>query len=221
MTISAPPTDAVPTRRARTTREAFAIFRTHLCPVLLMGLTAAVVAARLLVADWAWSQLLIAAAVVAAQPFVEWTTHVFVLHARPLTVRGREVDLYAARKHRRHHADPRNLEILAMPVGGLVVLSLLVALVSLLLDGAAARLTLAATAAVLALGYEWLHFLIHTDVPPRSRAYKRLHRHHRLHHFRNENYWFGVTNPLGDVVLRTNPAKDDVPLSPTVKAILG
>ena len=46
-----------------------------------------------------------------------------------------------------------------------------------------------------------------------------LERAHRLHHYRNENYWMGVTNHLGDHVLGTFPNKDDVPVSPTAKTL--
>jgi sterol desaturase/sphingolipid hydroxylase (fatty acid hydroxylase superfamily) len=44
-------------------------------------------------------------------------------------------------------------------------------------------------------------------------------RAHRLHHFRNEHYWFGVTMHLGDRVLRTYPAKDAVPPSATARTL--
>jgi hypothetical protein len=161
------------------------------------------------------------AAVFAVQPFVEWTTHVWILHAKPRRLFGRQIDLYVAAKHRRHHADPRNLEILAMPVPGLITFSLVVTGVALLMGNVADRLTLGVTAAVFMLGYEWVHFLIHTDYKPKTAAYRKLYQGHRLHHFRNENYWFGVSRRFGDQVLGTNPSKEDVPLSPTVKALLG
>jgi hypothetical protein len=210
-----------PTRRARTLGEAFPIFASHLSPLLIMAITAVVVVARIAVGDWRWQQLLIVAAVFAVQPFVEWTTHVWILHAKPRRLLGREVDLYVAKKHRRHHADPRNLEILAMPIPGLITFSLVTTGVALLMSNVADRLTLGATAAVLMLGYEWIHFLIHTDYKPRSAAYRKLYQGHRLHHFRNENYWYGVSRRFGDQVLGTNPSKEQVPLSPTVKALLG
>jgi MFS family permease len=208
-------------RRARTLGEAFAIFGLHLTPFLIMAITATVVAARIAVGDWHWSQLVIVAVVFALQPFVEWTTHVWILHARPRRVLGREIDLYVAKKHRRHHADPRNLDILSMPVPGLITFSLVTAAVAALLPTTADRLTLAVTVSVFLLGYEWVHFLIHTDYKPKTAAYRKLYQHHRLHHFRNENYWYGVSRRLGDQVLGTNPSKNDVPLSPTCKAILG
>ena len=61
------------------------------------------------------------------------------------------------------------------------------------------------TAYILILGYEWTHLLIHTAYVPKSAAYRRIWRNHRLHHFKNENYWHGVTNNLSDTVLGTNP----------------
>ena len=216
-------TDDTPgaTRRARTLREAFPIFASHLTPALIMAMTAALVVARAMAGHWRWQQLVIVAVVFAVQPFIEWTTHVWVLHAKPRRFFGREVDLYVAKKHRRHHADPRNLEILAMPVPGLITLTLVTSGVAALLGSTADRLTLGATAAAFLLGYEWIHFLIHTDYKPKTAAYRRLYQAHRLHHFRNENYWFGVSRLMGDKVLGTFPSKEDVPLSPTVKALLG
>ena len=209
------------TRRARTLVEAFQIFATKLTPVLIMTMTAGLIVARLIVGDWRWQQLVILVVIFTAQPFIEWTTHVWVLHAKPRRLFGREIDLYVAKKHRRHHEEPRNLEILSMPLPGLITLTLVVGGVALLLGSVADRLTLCVTAAAFLLGYEWIHFLIHTDYKPKSPAYRRLYQAHRLHHFRNENYWYGVSRLRGDKMLGTFPDRDDVPMSPTVKALLG
>jgi len=221
VTATVPTASVRGSRRARTLGEAFSIFARHLSPVLIMLTTVGVVAARVAVADWRWGQLFIVAIVVALQPFIEWTTHVFVLHARPRRLLGRELDLYVAKKHRRHHADPRDLDILSMPVPGLITIAAITSGVAALLGSWGDRLTLGVTVAVLVLVYEWVHFLIHTDYKPRTSAYRKLYQHHRLHHYRNENYWYGVSRRFGDQVLRTNPAKDEVPLSPTCKALLG
>jgi hypothetical protein len=223
---SAPVTDATSAgepelRSASTLGEAFRIFASHLSPVLIMAITLVLVVARLLVTEWRIRELIVVAAVFALQPFVEWTTHVWVLHAKPRRVLGREIDLYVAKKHRRHHADPRNLDILSMPIPGLITLSLVTGGIAALLPSTAYRLTLGVMAAGSLLVYEWIHFLIHTDYKPKTAAYRRLYQSHRLHHFRNENYWFGVARLFGDKVLGTAPAKQDVPISPTVKALLG
>ncbi|MDX2168661.1 MAG: fatty acid hydroxylase family protein, partial [Deltaproteobacteria bacterium] len=51
--------------------------------------------------------------------------------------------------------------------------------------------------------------------------YQRLWRNHRLHHFKNEHYWFGVTMLSGDRLLRTAPAVKDVETSPTARNLGG
>jgi sterol desaturase/sphingolipid hydroxylase (fatty acid hydroxylase superfamily) len=53
--------------------------------------------------------------------------------------------------------------------------------------------TFAAIAVSLGLVYEWVHYLVHTDYRPRTAPYRAIWRHHRLHHYKNEHYWFTVT----------------------------
>lgn len=211
---------SAPPARADTIRATVPLFYRHLSPVVLTVATALTLGARFAVGGWALGDLWILLAVLALQPLVEWLIHVYVLHARPVTVAGRTIDLHVARKHRRHHADPRNLEIITIPTSSL--LSALVGVVALgaVLPDWPRRLSLAAVVATGLLVYEWTHFLIHTDYKPRTALYRRLYEGHRLHHFRNENYWFGVTRRFGDTVLRTNPSKDAVPVSPTARNLL-
>ena len=212
---AAPPLSHPTAVRVRTLGDAVRSFVRHGSPWALMATV--VVAAALLVAvgDWRWAQLVVVASVVVAQPFVEWLVHVLVLHARPRRIGPVTLDLYQARKHRAHHASPRDLDILLIPLRGHLAGAVLVALVCLLLPDVQTRLTLVLSVAVASLVYEWVHFLIHTDYKPRGAAYRRLYVHHRLHHYRNENHWFGVSRRLGDRVLGTAPQRDEVPLSPT------
>ncbi len=48
--------------------------------------------------------------------------------------------------------------------------------------------------AVVGFGYEWTHYLIHTDYKPKTRVYRAIWRNHRNHHYKNEHYWFTVTS---------------------------
>ena len=78
------------------------------------------------------------------------------------------------------------------------------------------------TAIVLPLligAYEWIHFLIDTSHRPRSRYYRAIWRNHRLHHFKNEHYWHGITNTISDTVLRTNPDQSTIAKSGTARAL--
>jgi sterol desaturase/sphingolipid hydroxylase (fatty acid hydroxylase superfamily) len=67
--------------------------------------------------------------------------------------------------------------------------------------------------------YEWSHFLIHTPYVPKTRWYRAIWRNHRLHHFKNEGYWMGVSSNLGDRLLGTNPDQRAVAKSPTARTL--
>ena len=66
------------------------------------------------------------------------------------------------------------------------------------------------------LRYEWLHYLIHTSYKPKSQWFRKLHKHHRLHHFKNENYWFGLSSTAADRILSSNPDPENVETSDSV-----
>jgi len=176
--------------------------------------------ARLAVGGWRRLDLVVAVAVVAAQPFTEWVLHVFVLHFKPRKMGAINLDLYIAKKHRAHHLDPADigLTFVQLPalyslIGGFFV-ALLIGFRDIHL-----ALTGTATGYVLLFVYEWMHFLIHSTYVPRSTIYKVIYRAHRLHHFKSEHYWFGVTNPIGDIVLRTYPNQSTVAVSPTARTL--
>lgn len=209
------PTVAPPAVRVRTLAEARRAFLSHGSPWFLLAVLTVSTAALVVTGGWRWTQLAVVVAVLAAQPFVEWLVHVHVLHATPRKVGPLVLDLYQARKHRAHHAAPRDLDILFIPLRGHLAGACVVAGVCALLPDATTRLTLVVAVTASSLVYEWVHFLIHTDHKPQTVLYRRLYTGHRLHHYRNENYWFGVSRRFGDTVLGTDPAKDDVPFSPT------
>jgi hypothetical protein len=171
----------------------------------------------------------IALGLLAAQPFTEWLIHVYLLHSRPIKVGERAVDLPAAREHREHHAEPARLEGVLIPTPVLAGFLPLIATLAWGLSFPISRLTggdrragaaTGALGAYLILGvYEWSHYLIHTPYVPRGRAYGAIRRSHRLHHYKNERYWFGVTSNVGDRVLGTFPDQRDVPRSGTARAL--
>lgn len=177
-------------------------------------------AARLSLGQWSGSDAAVAAAMLALQPFVEWLIHVFVLHFRPRRLAGRVVDLPVARKHRAHHRDPRDLQLVFIPFPDFLALVVGIPTGFLLLESSlAAALTGVSVGYALLATYEWTHYLIHSNYRPRGRYYRYVRRAHRLHHYKNEQYWFGITVHAADHVLRTFPAKDAVPASPTARTL--
>jgi hypothetical protein len=152
--------------------------------------------------------------IAAGWPLLEWAIHVYVLHGKP--VAGRTLDWDVPRKHRAHHRDPADPRLVFIPLSGFAVaLPVLVALAALLTPNAALAATAVAGFLAFALHYEWVHFLVHTRYRPRGRIYSRLWHNHRLHHFRNEHYWYGVTMLAGDRLLGTSASAQDVAKSPT------
>ena len=53
----------------------------------------------------------------------------------------------------------------------------------------------------------------------RGRYYRSIWRGHRLHHYKNEHYWFGVTSTVGDHLLRTAPDQTEVQKSNTARTL--
>lgn len=202
----------------RTVREALPVFLRHGSPFILLLAIAGAAVTRLSLGEWSWWDVLPAAAVVAAWPIQEWLIHVFILHFKPMPLWGRTVDFRVPRKHREHHRQPWNYEILFIPMHSYIYsVPLLALLWTAITPTAPLAWTAISVHLALALHYEWIHFLIHTRVQPRTSYYQRLWRNHRLHHFKNEHYWFGVTRLEGDRLLRTSPPAADVPLSRTCR----
>ena len=154
------------------------------------------------------------------EPFLEWLIHVYGLHAKPRTLFGRRLDPLYARRHRMHHRDPRNIPLVFVPLpvlaGFLIVLG---AIAFFAFPPLTLKLTAYATMTTFLFGYEWSHFLIHSSYVPRTWVFRAVWRNHILHHYKNEKYWFGVTNPIADYALRTHPAKEAVASSPTARTL--
>jgi hypothetical protein len=181
----------------------------------------AAVVARVVVGGWQITDAVLPVVMVAAFPFWEWVIHVFILHWRPRRISGLMVDSLLARKHREHHGDPRDVPLIFIPWQSLLWVVLAGIAVALLgFPRLGLGLTFLAFLAMLGLGYEWCHYLIHSDYKPKTRVYRAVWHHHRLHHFKNEHYWFTVTSSgTADRVLGTSPHPASVATSPTAKKL--
>jgi hypothetical protein len=201
--------------------QAWHAFLRHPSPWILGSAFAGAAVSRMLVGDYRWTDALVPVALVIAFPFVEWVTHVVVLHWRPRRLGPVEVDPLLARRHRAHHADPRDLPLVFIPWRALAwIVPAYVVVAILAFPRAGLALTFLVSSAVLACLYEWTHYLVHSDYRPGSRVYRAIWRNHRLHHYKNEHYWFGVVTPgTADRLLGTNPEPNQVETSPTVRAL--
>ena len=188
---------------------------------------------RVRLGNWSLLDGLAVLAVVIALGPVEWIIHRRLLHA---AAGSRLARLLGTRdSHERHHRDPDDMEWLLLrrpnALGSCLAIMCLaiiapaaVAAGGLSLLGISSARAIGATvvsAGLLALlHYEWVHLLVHSRYRPRSRYYAKLAKNHRLHHFRNESYWLGVTIDTGDRLARTLPAdRSAVPLSETARTL--
>lgn len=178
------------------------------------------IAARLYLGDFSWWDLAVVPLILALEPFAEWLIHVYILHFKPKHVLGRVLDLQVAQFHRAHHRDPWKLDVVFIPRrAGYVGLILLMAGWYSVMPTLPLFTTAVLGSVLMAFVYEWIHYLTHTAYRPRTRLYRHLWRLHRLHHFKNEHYWQGVTTHLADRVLGTLPDHTKVPTSPTCRTL--
>lgn len=217
----------------RTKREILGAFSGSGSPRVIAVACVAAIVSRLAVGGFGWvDALLVGITAVLVGP-VEWVIHLFLLHAPVGSFRMRTLKTGVG--HREHHLDPTHLGwLLLSPIDAAVFVVMIAGFVAswsipllLIIDAVVGDVSILAAyltglvLAYLSLGhYEWTHLLVHTSYRPKTRYYKRLARNHRLHHYRNERYWLGVTSNLGDRIMGTYPAgKTDVPLSDTARTL--
>ena len=195
----------------------------HPSPFMISGFLVGAGVARVVVGGGSWWELVIPGALVALFPVIEWVIHVGILHWRPRRLGPVEIDSLLARKHREHHADPRDLPLVFIPWQVLAWLLPAYVVVALLaVPSSSAAWSLLVSVYALMSGYEWTHYLIHSDYRPRTSAYRAVWRNHRLHHYKNEHYWFTVTTAgTADRLFGTHPDPETVATSGTAKNLHG
>jgi sterol desaturase/sphingolipid hydroxylase (fatty acid hydroxylase superfamily) len=228
--LTAPP-ESIPRRdpSVLTLGDCWRSFIRRPTPPILAAAVVVAVVLRVALGNYDWRDAAVVVAVVAGTPLAEWLIHVYLLHAKPLRFADKKYDLIAAREHRAHHNAPADLDGVLIPTYAVLIFIPLLALtvwavsfpIHLLIGGD--RIAHAATGLlisyVILAGYEWCHFLIHTPYRPRGRYYRSIWRGHRLHHYKNERYWFGVTSTVGDHILGTAPDQSTVPKSKTARTL--
>jgi hypothetical protein len=206
-------------RRSISLGSAFAEFVKHPSPWLLSAMLVGGVIARLATGDWRLSDALLPVIVVVLFPVYEWLIHVFILHWKPRRLGRLKIDSILARDHRRHHADPRNIPLIFIPTQAMVwIVPGTVAIAVFAFPRLGLGLTFLMVMSAAGLSYEWVHFLVHTDYRPVTRVYRAVWNNHRLHHYKNEHYWFTVTSSgTADRLFGTHPDPASVPTSRTAR----
>jgi 4-hydroxysphinganine ceramide fatty acyl 2-hydroxylase len=162
---------------------------------------------------------LLATLIGAAVFFVsEYTTHRFLFHAQPSTMQW--LRKLQHRLHYDHHIDPPKLELLFLPLWFVIPTALVYYGVFLAITrNPALALSLTFGSICALLYYEWVHYVAHIPFNPVTPFGRYVKKYHLWHHFKNERYWFGVTNPSMDFAGATYRDVDAVERSTTVREI--
>lgn len=215
------PSGAKATAAPATAGSAFKTFFLHRSSITLSLLTISFAVGKLFAGNWHWADLIASLMIFAAWPVLEWAIHVILLHNKPHQVAGRNVDFLLPQTHRWHHADPWNLHWVFIPPHIIPLVAPLLIATILLTVPIALGCTILAVYFALALHYEWVHYLSHINWCPPLAYYQRRVREHRLHHFKSEKHWWGVSMGLGDRFFNTAPHAADAPTSDTTGNIIG
>ena len=160
------------------------------------------------------------AAVIGAMIFLssEYTTHRFLFHAPPVKLPWllRLQHLL----HYDHHIDPPKLELLFLPLWFVIPVATIYFGVYLAITrNLTLSLSLTFGSIVALTFYEWVHYVAHVPFTPVTPFGRYMKKYHLWHHFKNEHYWFGVTNPTTDYLGFTYRNLETVPRSTTVREI--
>lgn len=147
---------------------------------------------------WAWATVISFFIGLVLFWITEYITHRYLLHEFPKLMPK------AWMGHAIHHQRPTETEWLLTPnrynVAGYILFFLVGLAVwrNFHLTGA-----MVAGVSVGQMMYEWKHFISHRPIIPLTPWGRLMKKRHLLHHHLDEEVWYGVTNPVLDLVMRT------------------
>lgn len=188
-------------------------------PAIQVYFLIAVIGLALMTVQAWWSLVHIIVAVIVAfiYPLIWYLLHRFVLHSKYLYKSPNFAKMWK-RIHFDHHSDPNDLRVLfgalhtTLPTVAFFTLS-----IGWLIDGMAGAIVAVSSGVIVTMFYEFCHCIQHLHYTPNIKFFKTIKRYHLLHHFRNENGNYGITNYFWDKLLGTYYDKDaNRQKSPTV-----
>ena len=148
---------------------------------------------------WIWIAFIIG---MAGYAMSEYMIHRFLFHMKtptnPFLLR------MIKRLHFDHHVDPKDLKLLFLPIW-FSLPNFFIASIIVYLTTTNLQITVAFLAGIMAyfLHYEWKHYIAHKPIQPCTEMGRNIKKAHLWHHFKNENYWFGVTHTSVDKTFGT------------------
>ncbi|MZQ86246.1 hypothetical protein GQF01_29510 [Paenibacillus sp. 5J-6] len=134
---------------------------------------------------------------------IEYLVHRYLLHEFPRIVP------IAYKGHVAHHDSPNDVKFLFGPVSFDIFAYLLIYGTAFMVTGFDWHLALAVVfgASGFQVYYQWKHYISHRPIKPLTPWGKWMKKRHLLHHHLDEKSLYSVTNPMLDIVMRTNQPK--------------
>jgi len=131
---------------------------------------------------------------------LEYLVHRYLMHEFPKLVS------YIYNGHSAHHKSPNDVQYLIGPITFEIVTYPIILLIAWLLTDYNWHLALTTVFGTSAyqIFYQWTHFISHRPINPLTPWVRWLKKKHLLHHFVEENAWYAVSNPVFDILFRTN-----------------
>ncbi len=139
---------------------------------------------------------------IVAWTLAEYAIHRFVFHYEPKSRLGQRIHFLA---HGVHHDYPRDPLRLVMPPVISIPLAIFFYVLFKAVLGITVTLPFYAGFVFGYLCYDMIHYATHHFSLKESKVALWLKQYHSLHHYQDERYAYGVSNPLWDYVFRTTP----------------
>ncbi|WP_242217533.1 sterol desaturase family protein [Bacillus cereus group sp. BfR-BA-01380] len=150
----------------------------------------------------------------------EYVTHRFLFHLKP--PKNPFLLKMLKRLHYDHHVYPNDLKLLFLPVWySLPGFAIYLCIVYGITSNVTLTLSFGIGMIFMLLVYEWKHYIAHRPIRPLTPYGRWLKKQHTLHHYKNENYWFGVSNLFYDFLFKTYKEVKDVETSETARNLEG
>ncbi len=150
--------------------------------------------------------------------FSEYVTHRFLFHLK--APRNPFFLKVLKRLHYDHHKDPNDFNLLFLPLWyslpNFLILSMIFYTITSHVSG---TLSFSLGLIVMLLVYEWKHYVAHRPIKPATKLGKWIKKMHILHHYKNENYWYGVSSPIVDILFGTLKEEKEVETSATAREL--
>ncbi|MBP2242133.1 sterol desaturase/sphingolipid hydroxylase (fatty acid hydroxylase superfamily) [Cytobacillus eiseniae] len=148
--------------------------------------------------------------------FTEYLTHRYFFHLK--TPKNPFFLKLLKRLHYDHHKHPNDLKLLFLPLWYSIPNLLIAAgIFFLIVQSVVGTISFITGTILMLLIYEWKHYVAHRPIKPKTKLGIWVKKTHTLHHYKNENYWYGVSTPFVDVLFGTLKNEKEVETSQTAK----